>query len=72
MPKTLSEQLDELHEKGDGSVKKCEHGHQLNKCVPCALLSSKNRKRTNADFDREKRDYHKIQEINDITRFGQF
>ena len=72
MPKTLSEQLDELHEKKPASekpasIEKCEHGYETDRCVPCALMASKNRVRTNADFDREKREYHKLQEINNLV-----
>ena len=74
MPKTLSEQLDELHEKKPTSEKptsteKCEHGYETDRCVVCALTASKNRERTNADFDREKREYHKLQEINNLSGF---
>ena len=69
MPKTLSEQLDELHEKKPASIEKCEHGYETDRCVPCALMASRNRVRTNADFDREKREYHKLQEINNLSGF---
>ena len=72
MSKTLSEQLDELHEKvsPDNPSEKCEHGYEANKCVLCALIASRNRVRTNADFDREKREYHKIQRYNNLSGFG--
>ena len=68
--KTLSEQLDELHKKAPNDPEKCEHGYEASSCVPCALKASMNRKRTNADFDREKRQFHKLQEINNICGFG--
>ena len=67
---TLSDQLDELHEKARESLEKCEHGYDTEKCVPCALIASKERVRTNADFDREKREYYKNQEIIDISGFS--
>ena len=70
MPKTLSEQLDELHEKKPTSTEKCEHGCEADRCVVCALTASMNRVRTNADFDREKREYHKLQEINNLSGWG--
>lgn len=69
MAKSLSEQLDELHAKSP-SKKKCEHNIEEGRCVVCALIESKNRVRTNADFDREKREFHKMQEINNITMKG--
>lgn len=71
MPKTLSEQLDELHAKApENPSEKCEHNAEADKCVVCALIASRNRVRTNADFDREKREYHKMQRYNNLSGFG--
>lgn len=63
--KTLSKQ-----QRSNDSTEKCEHGVEPNECVPCALLEGINRKQTRADFDREKRQYHKLQEINNIIGWG--